>query len=115
MTEKAAALSRMASQISLHPEELRCINSILQRIIPDREVWVFGSRTTTHHKPYSDLDMVVMGDNALSLEKFADLQIAFSESDLTFKVDIVLWSELSDNFKRIIQNQYMVIRSALGD
>ena len=55
-----------------------------------------------------------MGDNALSLEKFADLQIAFSESDLTFKVDVVLWSELSDNFKRIIQNQYVVIRSTLG-
>jgi len=98
------------SAVSLHPEELKCIKAIFQNIIPDREVWAFGSRTSAHHKPFSDLDMVVMGENALPVEKLADLHNALSESDLTFKVDIVVWSELTENFKNIIENHHVVIK-----
>ncbi|MEY3518600.1 MAG: hypothetical protein RLZ89_1460 [Pseudomonadota bacterium] len=99
------------SAVSLQPEELKCIKAIFQNIIPDREVWAFGSRTSAHHKPFSDLDVVVMGENALPVEKLADLHNALSESDLTFKVDVVVWSDLTNNFKSIIQNRYSVIQS----
>ena len=99
------------SEVSLQPEELKCIKAIFQNIIPDREVRAFGSRTSAHHKPFSDLDVVVMGEKALPIEKLADLRNALSESDLTFKVDIVVWSDLTNNFKSIIQNRYTVIQS----
>jgi predicted nucleotidyltransferase len=99
------------SEVSLQPEELKCIKAIFQNIIPDREVRAFGSRTSAHHKPFSDLDVVVMGENALPVEKLADLHNALSESDLTFKVDVVVWSDLTNNFKSIIQNRYTVIQS----
>ena len=99
------------SAVSLHPQELECIKAIFQNIIPDREVWAFGSRTSAHYKPFSDLDVVVMGENALPVEKLADLHNALSESDLTFKVDVVVWSELTENFKNIIENHYVVIQS----
>lgn len=111
MAEKATALSHMTSEVSLHSEELRHIENILQAIIPDREVWAFGSRTCAHHKPFSDLDIAVMGNNPLPIEKLADLHSAFSESDLTFKVDVVVWSELTDHFKSIIQNHYVIIQT----
>jgi type I restriction enzyme S subunit len=96
--------------VSLHPEELKCIKAIFKNIIPDREVWAFGSRTSAHHKPFSDLDVVVMGENPLPIEKLADLHNALSESDLTFKVDVVVWSELTENFKNIIENHHVVIK-----
>ena len=99
------------SAVSLHPEELKCIKAIFKNIIPDREVWAFGSRTSAHHKPFSDLDVVVMGENTLPIDKLADLHNALSESDLTFKVDVVVWTDLTDNFKSIIQNHYTVIQS----
>ena len=111
MTEKPTALFDKPSAVSLHPEELNCIKAIFQKIIPDREVWAFGSRISAHHKPFSDLDVVVMGENALPVEKLADLHNAFSESDLTFKVDVVVWSELTDHFKSIIQNHYVIIQT----
>ena len=98
------------SEVSLQPEELKCIKAIFQNIIPDREVLAFGSRTSAHYKPFADLDVVVMGENALPIEKLADLHNAFSESDLTFKVDIVVWSELTENFKNIIKNHCVVIK-----
>jgi predicted nucleotidyltransferase len=56
------------SAVSLQPEELKCIKAIFQNIIPDREVRAFGSRTSAHHKPFSDLDVVVMGENALPID-----------------------------------------------
>ena len=37
---------------------------------------------------------------------------SFSDSDLTFKVDLVIWSELQDHFKRIIESGSVVIQSA---
>ena len=98
--------------LQLTAEELHIVRSILQILVPHREVWIFGSRTTTKHKPYSDLDLVVMGEEPLPLVTSADLREAFSDSDLNFKVDLVVWSELTENFKQIIRNHYVVIQHA---
>jgi len=114
MPEQAITRSDRPVGVSLSPEELLCIKTILHNIIPDREVLAFGSRITTSHKLYSDLDLAVMGDSLLAIEKIADLRSAFSESDLPFKVDVIVWSELTDNFKRIVQNHYVVIQSDLS-
>lgn len=100
------------SFLNLTAEEHQIVRSILQTCVPDREVWVFGSRATAKHKPYSDLDLVVMGEEALPLATTADLREAFSNSDLKFKVDLVVWSELTDNFKKIIKNHYLIIQDA---
>ena len=100
------------STLQLSAEELQIVHSILQRLVSDREVWVFGSRATPKHKPYSDLDLVVMGEEALPLVTSADLREAFSDSDLNFKVDLVVWSELTENFKKIIKKHYLIIQDA---
>ena len=99
------------STLHLTAEEQHALQSILQSIIPDRTVWIFGSRITDKHKPYSDLDLVVMGEEALPLATTADLREAFSDSDLKFKVDLLVWSELTDNFKQIIRNHHVVIQT----
>nr|WP_228518410.1 MULTISPECIES: nucleotidyltransferase domain-containing protein [unclassified Gluconobacter] len=70
---------------------------ILNEIVPDREVRAFGSRVTGKAKPFSDLDLAVMGDGPLPLETRARLEEAFSESDLPWKVDI-LDQALADTF-----------------
>ena len=100
------------STLQLSEEELQIVHSILQSLVSDREVWVFGSRATAKYKPYSDLDLVVMGEEALPLATTADLREAFSNSDLKFKVDLVVWSELTENFKQIIRNHYLIIQDA---
>nr|WP_301273864.1 nucleotidyltransferase domain-containing protein [Acetobacter cerevisiae] len=62
---------------------------ILNEIVPDREVRVFGSRVTGKAKSFSDLDLAIMGDEPLPLETRARLEDAFSESELPWKVDIL--------------------------
>lgn len=79
----------MTGQIDITPEERAIVLRILNEIVPDREVRVFGSRVTGKAKPFSDLDLAIMGDEPLSLETRARLEEAFSESDLPWKVDIL--------------------------
>ncbi|AOW50690.1 DNA polymerase beta subunit [Acetobacter pasteurianus] len=79
----------MTGQIDITPEERAIVLRILNEIVPDREVRAFGSRVTGKAKPFSDLDLAIMGDEPLSLETRARLEEAFSESDLPWKVDIL--------------------------
>lgn len=79
----------MTGQIDITPEERAIVLRILNEIVPDREVRAFGSRVTGKAKPFSDLDLAIMGDEPLPLETRARLEETFSESELPWKVDIL--------------------------
>jgi predicted nucleotidyltransferase len=53
------------------------------------QVWVFGSRAKSTYKQYSDLDLWVDSQPALSLSEISKLHQLFEESDLAITVDIV--------------------------
>lgn len=74
--------------IDLRPEYLEIIKFILKKNIPEIEVMAFGSRVTGKPKSYSDLDLVIRGENKLALNKLALLKSDFEESDLPFRIDI---------------------------
>ncbi|VEI47079.1 DNA polymerase subunit beta [Actinobacillus equuli] len=78
--------------------------------MPEYEVWAFGSRVTGKVKSYSDLDLAIITDNPLSLARHAELVEAFSESDLTWKVDIVDWALTSENFREIIKQNAILLK-----
>lgn len=99
------------SALTITNEELAIVKQILQTHIPNLEVWAFGSRVKDNAKPYSDLDLAVITREPLSLQAHADLVDAFSESDLPWKVDIVDWALLTENFKHVVQSQYMVVQA----
>nr|WP_194301130.1 nucleotidyltransferase domain-containing protein [Acetobacter lambici] len=81
---------------------------ILNEIVPDREVRAFGSRVTGKAKPFSDLDLAVMGDEPLSLETRARLEDAFSESELPWKVDVLDWALIDVEFQNIISKKWTI-------
>ena len=98
--------------LHVDPRHLQAVQKILAEIIPDRTLWVFGSRAHgVNLKPYSDLDLAVMGDQPLELSTSVRLKDAFSESNLPFKVDIVQWCELDETFKDIIRKNYVELKS----
>lgn len=88
----------MTDQIDITPEERAIVLRILNEIVPDREVQAFGSRVTGKTKPFSDLDLSIMGDQPLPLETRARLEEAFSESDLPWKVDVLDWALMDEGF-----------------
>ncbi len=79
----------------LNEQEREQVKFILNTWIPTRKVKIFGSRTLLEGKPYSDLDLCIMGEEPLTLHVTSDLREAFAESDLPFRVDLVDWSRLS--------------------
>jgi predicted nucleotidyltransferase len=91
---------------------LDAVLTMLARHVPDREVRVMGSRVTGRAKPFSDLDLVVMGDQPLDLRTMGQLREAFDESNLPFSVDVVEWASASEGFRRIINAQARLLRSA---
>lgn len=93
----------MTGQIDITPEERAIVLRILNEIVPDREVRAFGSRVTGKAKPFSDLDLAIVGDEPLPLKTRAQLEEAFSESELPWKVDVLDWNLAEVEFQKIIQ------------
>ena len=95
--------------LDLTPAQLAEVRSILQAHVPARTVRAFGSRVQGNAKPFSDLDLVIMGDSSLDFRQLADLRDAFAESSLPFRVDVVDWAATSEAFRGIIEAAYKVV------
>jgi len=89
--------------IDISPENWQIVREILQRYVPDHEVWAFGSRAKWTAKEFSDLDLAIIGDTPLSIALTADMKEAFQESALPFKIDIVDWASITPSFRQVIQ------------
>jgi type I restriction enzyme S subunit len=98
--------------IDLAPEQLARVARLLGAQVPECEVRAFGSRVSGGAKPYSDLDLVLLGPARLPLDRLAALREAFAESELPIRVDLVDWHALSETFRDIIAANCEVIQRA---
>jgi predicted nucleotidyltransferase len=97
--------------IDLTPEQLADVRRILVNNMPEREILAFGSRVTGKAKPFSDLDLAIMGDEPLDFRQFAALKDAFADSNLPFRVDIVDWASTSLHFRSIIKEHSYTLQN----
>lgn len=98
--------------LDIRANDLELVRTILRRHVPEREVRAFGSRVAGTARPFSDLDLAVMGSTPLTMAIIAALAEDFSESDLPFKVDIVDWAAVSPQFQTIIQQNWVTVQAA---
>ncbi len=97
----------------LKPEEQTLVSDILKRHVPEYEVIAFGSRVHGRNlKPFSDLDLAIRPPRFLSTKELAGVRNAFSESDLPFKVDVIDWTEIDENFRKIIEADFVVMQAS---
>ncbi|MDD3927186.1 MAG: restriction endonuclease subunit S, partial [bacterium] len=97
--------------IDLTPHQLETVIRILSKHVPGCEVRAFGSRVTWTAKDYSDLDLTVVCESALEPDTLRHLREAFEESDLTFRVDVLDWHDVSSAFQKVIEKNYEIIWS----
>jgi predicted nucleotidyltransferase len=97
--------------LDLAPTHLAEVCRLLQFHVPGRTVRAFGSRVQGTAKPFSDLDLAVMGEIPLDFRTLAALKDAFAESNLPFRVDVVDWASTSEAFKVIIEGAFEVVVS----
>ena len=57
----------------------------------------------------SDLDLALMTDTPLSIDRTAALRAAFTDSELPFRVDVVDWASTSQSFRKMIHAHHAVI------
>lgn len=96
--------------IDIAPAYLEMVRDILDEHVPGCEVRAFGSRATWVAKDYSDLDLAVVGDQPIKWRVLGRLKDAFEESTLPFRVDVLDWHDISDNFREIIRGDCTVIK-----
>lgn len=92
----------------LEPKHEEMIRTVLAARVPDNEVWMFGSRAGGAPKPHSDVDLVVIDDPAVPENLLAALKLDFEESNLPFRVDVVLWSGLAPAFRQLVDSDHIV-------
>lgn len=95
--------------IDLTEQQMQEVRAILVARLPNIPVWVFGSRVKGRAKPYSDVDLALITSEPLTLRQQAELELAFTDSDLPFTVDLVDWASCSEAFKQIILQRYEVL------
>jgi predicted nucleotidyltransferase len=93
------------TQIHLEPKHLEIICQVLKPY--HKNFYVFGSRSKGTHRPLSDLDLVCR--EPLSKLQVSEINEKFEESNLPFKVDLVLWDELDENFRKKISADLKLI------
>lgn len=86
--------------IYIEDKYYQIIHAILKKYPYD--FYAFGSRVKGTHKPLSDLDLCIM--NAMPLLEKAQLQEDFDESDLPFKIDMIQWNDISEDFRQMIKS-----------
>jgi len=94
--------------IDLDQTQLKLVKRILSAFVPDRRVVAFGSRVQGTAVEYSDLDLILLGDEPLEPDDLSELRHALAESDLSIRVDVLEWSRLSLSFRRAIERTPVV-------
>ena len=102
---ETSGVTKTAPPVDLRPDHWAIVRHVLQLHVPDRKVLAFGSRATWTAKDYSDLDLAILGDVPLPLDTISSLAESFGESDLPFKVDLVVWTNIDQAFRDIIQSR----------
>ena len=98
----------MSQAIDITPEQRKTIMSLLAMHLPHTQAWAYGSRVRWTARPESDLDLVVFAkpEQARSV---SDLREALEESNLPFRVDLFVWDEVPENFRRGIEREHAVV------
>ncbi len=94
--------------IDLTPDQRRTVLRLIGTHLPNTEVWAYGSRVKWTSRPQSDLDLVVFSAPEQH-RQVSDLREAFEESDLPFRVDVLVWDDVSESFRERIEEEHAVV------
>ncbi len=96
------------ASIDVQTKDLKILRNLLNKYLPNTQVWAFGSRVKWTSRTDSDLDLVVFS-TAEQNRQVHDLIEAMQESSLPFRVDVMVWDKIPDSFRDNIKQQYFVL------
>jgi uncharacterized protein len=97
------------ARLHLRAKDWTQLHQLLERHVPQAQVWAYGSRVNGQSHDTSDLDLVLR--NPVDLKKptegFFDLKEALQESAIAILVDVHDWAYLPESFHRNIERAYV--------
>ncbi len=102
----------MTDQLHLLPKHRQVLEALLQKHLPDVEVWAYGSRVNGRSHDGSDLDLVLRGPSLTEIpyDQLGDFEEAIRESNIPFLVEARDWARLPERFHREIKREYVVVQ-----
>ena len=94
--------------IDLEKKYIDFIKQTVNKFLHDYKLYIFGSRVKNRAKEYSDIDIAI-DSFELTSEVKSKLEAYFENSTLPYEVDIVNLNTISDDFKKIIENDLVKI------
>ena len=101
--------------IDITTKHHKTVLALLASHLPNTTTWVYGSRVKWTSSPKSDLDLVVFAVPE-QIGQVSNLREAFEESNLSFRVDLFVWDEVPEQFRKQIEAEHVVLveRQELG-
>ena len=96
------------ASIDITTEDLKTVLALLQRHLPGTAAWVYRSRVKWTSTPKSDLDLIVFATPE-QRRQVGDLREAFEESNLPFRVDLFVWDEVPESFRKQIETEHAAL------
>ena len=109
---EALDVSAETPPIEIQAAHWAIVSAVLQKHVPQYEVWAFGSRVKGTARAFSDLDLAIITETPLAIDVSAGLKEDFSESDLPWKVDVLDWASASESFRRLVEREKVVVQRA---
>ncbi len=98
----------------LNETELKTLNSLFSANTKIEQVILYGSRAIGNFKPFSDVDITLIG-NALTRYDVNHLMAEIDESSLPYQFDISLFNNLNnEELKEEIQKKGVVLYKKSG-
>ena len=98
----------MSDAIDIGVGDYKLVLGLLKQHLPNVAVWAYGSRVKWTARPQSDLDLVAFTSCEQEAAVF-NLREALEESSLPFSVDLFIWDELPESFRKQIEAEHVVL------
>lgn len=90
--------------LDLQEKYVSFIVKTVTAILPNAEIFIFGSRTQGKSLKYSDVDIALQDNNEIEFEQLLKLKAEFSNSTFPYKVDIIDLKSIDEKFYNIIKD-----------
>ncbi len=90
------------SGLDLDEKYVSFIKETIGKVLPNVEIFIYGSRTQGKAYEYSDVDIALKGD--VSFEDLLNVRALFEDSTFPYKVDVVDLNSLDEKFLAVIKN-----------
>ena len=95
--------------IDLEKKYVEFIKNTIENVLPNVEIYIFGSRVQGVAKKYSDVDIALRNSGKIEFSDILRIKSLFEDSTFPYKVDIVNLDSVKPEFLSIIKKDMIKI------